>query len=106
MNDEEKKERILKYAGYICLFGFVATVAYIFFAAFEGLWPYSIIGYAPLYIKLISPFGFYFLYWLAIILLVLGLSFQKRSKEIIIFVFCISLALFIIIIVGGMLPPV
>ncbi|MHA1232874.1 MAG: hypothetical protein ACTSPQ_19790 [Candidatus Helarchaeota archaeon] len=98
---EDKKEKMEKLAAYICIISFVAVLAYIFFAAFQGLWPYTIIGYVPLYIQLAEPWGLYLLYWIAVILFVLGLYFQKRSKEIIAFVFLVSISLFIIMLVAG-----
>ncbi|MHA1311189.1 MAG: hypothetical protein ACTSWR_04130 [Candidatus Helarchaeota archaeon] len=104
--DEDKKEKFQRIAAYSFLTAFIATVAYIFFAAFEGLWPYSVIGYVPLYIQLTDIWGFYFLYWTGVIFLLLGLYFQKRSKEIIAFIILISISLFIIILVAGTISPV
>lgn len=102
--EENKKAKNEKLISYILLIGFGLVIAYIFFAAFEGLWPYTIIGYAPLYIQLAYPLGLYLLYWIAVFSLIFGLYFQHRSKEVLIFIFLIAVSLFIIIIVGGMIP--
>ncbi|MBD3229531.1 MAG: hypothetical protein GF329_15220 [Candidatus Lokiarchaeota archaeon] len=106
MSEEDNKAKTKELYSYVFLIGFGLVIAYIFVAAFEGLWPYTIIGYAPLYIQLVYPLGLYFLYWAAISLLILGLYFQERSMEVLIFIFLIAVSISIIIIVGGMIPPI
>ncbi|MHA1269668.1 MAG: hypothetical protein ACTSPY_07745 [Candidatus Helarchaeota archaeon] len=103
--DEDKNEKMRKYMAYAFIISFVSIITYLFLAAFEGFWPYSIIGYAPLYIQLTYPWGLYLLYWIAVIFLLIGLYYQDRSSEIIIFFFLIGLSIFIIILVGATIPP-
>ena len=102
--EDEKKARRRKQLSLICLIGFVSVIAYIFFAAYEGLWPFIVIGYVPLYIQLAYPLGLYLLYWGGLFLLILGLYFQNHSKEILIFILLIGISVFIIMYVVGTLP--
>jgi len=102
--DDLEKEKKEKFISYIFITIFVCILAYLFFAAYEGLWPYEIIGYVPLYIHLAEPWGLYLLFWLAIISLIIGLIIQKRSKELILSIILISGSIFIIMLVIGTIP--